>query len=740
MRLRSRLLQGPFQRLAKHAGKLIAATIFLAGSATGLYYVTSVDSGPVGATITAPADNSTQTTDGDGCANGYTTDVVVRTNAADGENAILTADGLRVAEASASGGSVTFPDVMLGSRGKHVLVAKIAGARAVSVVTVSCAGHATCRMLGPTWSPDTPGLNGRPRGYDAGAEAEAGDDWTWTTQGGDRTSSAGSPYQYRIDLLTGVGAGSSVEVYVDGSKVGTAPRPTGGTRMQIHGVPIGSDDGDHSVYLKCIGTDGSVGFSTRALVATDTKGPQLTTLTPGAGNRITVADGKLRVCVSSTSADALGLSADLGEAQSNLCVAVGTSTPECTPMTSGGASSYWTAQDAAVPDASSLCDGAINCVCPTWSPCGGGDASIDPFTGCYNCLDTGGSQCSPAGCSGCPSGTTVTPDAGIGYTCVDGDGGTVYRKSVPCLSDAAVTWDAGGCYECEVAGDAAGAGCVAVHEVQVDGGCRACEYQLSDGGASTTPWQCPTCTDNTKTPNGACVELDCPGPAPFDLRVSVYDAVRNVTTKTIQGVSCSGPTGPSVEIIDPIGGSRLEVLADINKRVLVNAGPRRDEDLGTTGAQYTVVGCTNAAEGSTATLYSGRAGQTLTETATTTVTAADAGAEVCPSYRPYEARFAGATLPESWVDGLGRLKTATRLRVDVDGGEAGVGASPVVDLWVDSTLPEIALEGQVGCGATLPDAGTYPLRIRSSALPVIVTVTNGAGTQTYMGLEAEPGL
>lgn len=733
------ILRTPFQRLSKHAGKLIAATIFLAGGATGLYYVTSVDSGPVGATIATPADNSTQTTDSDGCANGFTTDVVVRTNAADGTDAVLTADGLRVAEASVSGSSVTFPDVMLGSLGKHVLVAKVAGARAVSVVTVSCADHATCKMLGPTWSPDVPGLNGQPRGYDAGAEAEAGPEWTWTNQGGDRTSSAGSPYQYRIDLLTGVGVGSKVEVYVDGSKTGEAYRPTGGTRMQIAGVPIGADDGDHSVYLKCIGTDGSIGFSTRALVATDTKPPQLTTLTPGSGDRITVDDGKLRVCASTTSADAFGLSADLGEAQSNLCVAVGTSTPECTPMSAGGASSYWTAQDAAVPDASSLCDGAINCVCPSWSPCSGGDASIDPLTGCYNCLDTGGKQCSPAGCAGCPAGTTITPGTGTAYTCVDGDGGVVSREAIPCLSDSGITWDAG-CYECEVAGDAAGSGCVAVHEVQVDGGCRACEYQLADGGTSTTAWQCPMCTDTTKTPNGACVELDCPGPAPFDLRVSVYDGVRNVTTRTIQGVSCNGPTGPSVEIIDPIGGSRLEVAADIAKRVLVNNGPRRDEDLGTTGAQYTVLACTNADVGSTATLYTGKAGQTLAQAASTTVAAADAGAEVCPSYRPYEARFAGATLPESWVDGLGRLKTATRLRVDVDGGEAGVGASPVVDLWVDSTLPELALEGPVGCGATLPEAGAYPLRIRSSALPVTVTVTNANGTQTYMGLSAEPGL
>jgi hypothetical protein len=881
--MQRRLLEGPFQRLKKHAAKLIAATLFLAGAGTGLYYVTGVDSGPVGAVIVAPADNSTHTTDADGCANGFTTDVVVRTSAPDGTDAVLTADGLRVAEASVSGGAVTFPSVMLGTRGKHVLVAQVADARAVSTLTVACEGHPTCRMLGPTWAPDTPGLNGNPRGYDAGADSEA-DPWvTWTSQGGDRTSSAGSPYQYRIDLLTGVGAGSVVEVYVDGSKTGIAPRPTGGTQMQIHGVPIGSDDGDHSVYLRCVGTDGSVGFSTRALVSADTKPPQLTTLTPKSDDRMTVADGKMRVCVSSTSADALGLSAKLGEAKSNLCVAVGTSTPTCVAMTTGGAAPYWTARDAAVPDTTSLCDGAVSCTCDTPCPsrhectvnsltgcetlekveacrdgqdggydplsqteictseegtffygsadegseaavlstggcpegtsvvpvgepfvdtagycratyeCQGPGATVHdrvgimksvagtvnpqwavgPYTGdplCLRCNTTwicpysytaerdGGCltrhvtrvdgttkdvnkcdrsyRCAPAGCDGCPTGTTVTPGTKTAYSCVQADGGVVHRKAIPCLSDAGVTWDAG-CYACVVAGDAAGSGCVAEHEVQVDGGCRACEYQLDDGGTSTTPWQCPQCVDNAQTPNGACVEVECPGPAPFDLRVSVYDGVRNATTRTIQGVSCAGATGPSVEIIDPIGGSRLEVMADLAKRVLVNAGPRRDENLAAPGAQYTVIACTNAPLGSSATLHAGKAGETLAQVATTTVVAADAGASACPLHRPYAARLAGATLPDSWVDGLGRLKTATRLRVDVDGADAGVGASPVVDLWVDSTLPEVAIDDPL-CGTTLPEAGTYPLRIRSSALPVTVTVTNSQGTQTYMGLSAEP--
>ena len=608
-------LRSSFQRLKKHAGKLTAATLFLAGAGTGIYYVTSVDSGAIGSLITSPADNSTQTTDADGCANGFSTDVVVRTSAPDGEEATLTADGLRVAEASASGGSITFPDVQLGSIGKHVLVAKVGGSRAVSVVHVACESHATCKMLGPTWSPDAPGLNGNPRGHDD--DAGAGEPWgTWTKQGGDRSSSAGSPYQYRVDLLTGVGPGSVIEVYVDGLKAGEAYRVNGGTRMQIAGVTIGSDDGDHSVFLKCIGTDGSIGFSTRALVSADTKPPQLTTLEPASGDRVQVEDGRLRVCASSTSSDAIGLSADLGEAQSNLCVAIGTSTPTCASMTAGGSAEFWTARDASVPDAGSLCDGAITCACPE---------------------DT----------------------------------------------DA-------------------------------------------------------TCTDITRSPNGACVEIDCPGQGTVDLRVSVYDAVRNVTTKTIQGVSCWGATGPSVEIVEPIGGSRLEVLADINKRILVNAGPRRDEDLETVGAQYTVVACTDAQAGSTATLFAGRAASGLVQVATVDVADPDAGA--CSGYRPREARFAGVTLPESWVDGMGRLKSATRLRVDVDGADAGTGASPVVDLWVDSTLPEIALEGPVGCGATLPEAGTYPLRVRSSALPVIVTVTNSNGTQTYMGIESESGL
>jgi hypothetical protein len=598
-------LTSPFQRLVrKHAKQLVAATVALAGAGTGIYYVSSVDSTAVGALILDPRDESTFTTDVDGCANGFTTDVTVQTNAPEGTYAVLSANGLRVAESTVVGRRVVFPGVMLGTQDKHVLVVKILEARAVSAVNVACGVQ--CRMLGPTWSPDTPGLNGAPHAIDAGVNTP---DPTWTKWGGgDRVSSPGSPYQYRINGQSSIGVGSTIEVHVDGNLVGQSVRPTGGDWFSIHGVPVGSDDGDHSVHLRCV--DGAnVGFSTQALVNVDTKPPQLTTLSP-TETKARVEGGAVRVCASTTSPDALDLSKDLKDAQLNLCAAVGTSTPVCAAATSGGASAFWTAEGANPPAPTSLCGGEITCTCPD-----------DPLQ---------------------------------------------------------------------------------------------------------------TCTDSTQTPNGACVELPCPGPGLFDVRVSIYDKVRNATTKTIQAVRCQGLTGPSVQIVDPIGGSPLEISSDIAKRVLAFTtlhAPRRDQNEATEGAQYTVVACTDAAEGQSAKLMTGRLGHAVAQTATAVVTASAAS---CPHN---EARFIGATLPESYEDSLGRLSAPTRLRVDI-----AASSSPPVDLWVDTTLPELSLTGPVNCGGTLPEAGTYEVQVRSNALPVTITVTNSAGTQKYIGVAHEPQL
>lgn len=589
---------------SKRGPKLVAATVALAGAAAGTYYVTSVDSTPTGALILTPADNSTWTTDADGCSNGFTTDVTVQTNAADGTEATLMADGLRVAETTVASGRAVFPDVMLGTKDRHLLVAKILGARSMSAINVECGVQ--CKMLGPTWSPDVPGLNGKPRAIDAGANTP---DDTWTSWGGgDRVSSKGSPYQFRINGTTTVPVGAAIEVHVDGSMVGQTVRPTGGQWFSIHGVPVGSDDGDHSVYLRCV--DGAdIGFSTASLVNVDTKPPQLTVLTPGDSTSRSTGS-TLRVCASTTSADALGLDDQLGDAKRNICAAVGTSTPVCAAGAVGEAAGFWTDVGGSAPASTSMCGGELTCPCP---------------------------------------------------------------------SDPAMT-----------------------------------------------------CTDSTQTPDGACFDVTCPGPGIFDLRVSIYDEVRNVTTKTVQAVRCPDAPGPTVQIVDPVGGSPLEISSDIAKRVLASttlAAPRRDQDPAAEGAQYAVVACTDANVGDAASLVAGRLGYDLTQVATASVQSSEGA---CPFN---EARFTGATLPETYEDSLGRLSAPTRIRVDI-----GQGSSPPVDLWVDTTLPEIALESPFNCGDTLPDAGTYTVRVRSNALPVTLTVTNSNGTQKFIGLEYEPEL
>lgn len=225
----------PFQRLRRFAPRLIAATVFGSGVA-GIYYVSSVPSTPVGSTIIQPRDNSTITVDADGCDNGITTDVTVRTNALDGQHAILTVNGMRAAEAEVATGIVTFAGVKLGTVGTHTLVVKIGGSRAVSAVNVACEGHVLCRMLGPTWDPTAPQLNGLPVERDSAADPR--DESIWTSKGSDRVSSSGSPYQYRLDLITPIPAGAIAEVHVDGEIVGTATKRDNGNYIVVAGVPI----------------------------------------------------------------------------------------------------------------------------------------------------------------------------------------------------------------------------------------------------------------------------------------------------------------------------------------------------------------------------------------------------------------------------------------------------------------------------------------------------------------------
>jgi hypothetical protein len=99
--------------------------------------------------------------------------------------------------------------------------------------------------------------------------------------------------------------------------------------------------------------------------------------------------------------------------------------------------------------------------------------------------------------------------------------------------------------------------------------------------------------------------------------------------------------------------------------------------------------------------------------------------------------FASATIPESGEDGLGRLSLPTDLRVDMAGADGGTASSPLVSLWVDTTPPAFAFEGNV-CGQTFPQDAAPNVRVRTNTLPVTVKITTEQGTSSDTITEFAP--
>lgn len=745
----SRILDpSQIQRLSKHMNKLLAATLLVAGG-VATYYLDLPSAGATGARIEAPADGATLVEANDkgaSCNDGFQIDVRVRTNVVDGTAAVLTANGLRVGAATVAGGLVTFVGAQLGSAEDTVLVADLGSTRAISSVKVRCQNHRACSLIGPTWSPEHPTLNARRRGtdLDAGADAAA-DAATWVrVGGGDSYSSNGAPYQISVEGKSAVQAGGAFEVFVDGASVGRVAKMQPGNEVRIDGVPLVTD-GSHSAYLKCIDSDGSIGFSARSYYTIDSAAPQLVPINVSLGyvfGGASLIDGnKIRICASTTSADAIDLSERMGQGRLNFCAGVGTSTPLCAAVSTHGADQAY--DGGTLPEAGAICDGAPGCVCSDAgqpAAANGSDASYNAANGCTSYYLPGGGvaiDC-PTRCNGCPTGTTPSLWGGAdNYKCSLPDGAVLSVGSCGCqgsqtqtLPDGNVigltpTWD-GGCYACPNDG---GAACIPTFAIGLDAGCRQCQYTALDGATSAEPWVCPWCTDDTKTRNGGCVDLECPGPSPFALRLSLYDGARNVTTKIIESIQCQ-VSGTSVQIVDPVGGSLLEIVEDINKRVLAStttSASRRDKNPAVDGAQYDVVACTDAVAGTQARLFAGLRGRALTQIATAVVPG-DAGTPgSCPYTRAVT--FASVTLPESGEDGLGRLTNPTELRVDVLGADGGVSSSPLVDLWVDTTVPTFSFPAGF-CGSTF-DAAPRNARIHTNTLPVTIEVQNEQGTTRH---------
>jgi FG-GAP repeat protein len=159
---------------------------------------------------------------------------------------------------------------------------------------------------------------------------------------------------------------------------------------------------------------------------------------------------------------------------------------------------------------------------------------------------------------------------------------------------------------------------------------------------------------------------------------------------------------------------------------------RVDKDGSTTGAQYDVVGCTNASTGS-ARLLAGVEGAAATELAQGTVEL-DAGGVCNGSGFTHIVRFSDVTLPGSEEATDGALVHPTELTFEVTDASNSTGSAKI-QIWVDSKLPTLTPTEPIPlCGAVYQSATaiTKNISFGTTALPVTLQVTSQGGTsQTY---------
>ncbi|MCC6652917.1 MAG: FG-GAP repeat protein [Candidatus Eisenbacteria bacterium] len=249
------------------------------------------------------------------------------------------------------------------------------------------------------------------------------------------------------------------------------------------------------------------------------------------------------------------------------------------------------------------------------------------------------------------------------------------------------------------------------------------------GIGTSTPVCAPAKTAGVGSANGGCVDLDCPGGAPFDLTVTLRDDAGNPTAKTIKGVRCAS-TLPSVQVIDPVDGTGADVTKHILAASMVQ--PRKDQDATKTGCQFTVSACTDV--NGKGTLYAGVgtpvevAGQKDIQ-----AQAASAG-DNCPASYPFVIKFVNADLPESAETAANALQTPTSLYVKVTDTSTAVGTSPTVQVWADCTAPTITeWTPNPLCGKLYQSASdvTQNLILGSTNSPVAVTITSSGTPQSY---------
>lgn len=580
---RSRTVRPPFETSLR-GGAMRRSRLFLVGLTAGLSGLLVMgcggddkpqpqqppaDAGPDG--DTTPGDCSaiafakplpgaklltTDDLDGD-CSNGVQYDVEIATSMADGSEAILSGTESQLT-ATVSGGvarfeNVTFP---IGETTLSVQVGDSASCRATTKVQVSCGDAPSCVITEPSISPTHPkvGL-------------------------ADNVAAPGNPLQAKVEVTTNVEDGRLVPLEVGGQVVASAVVING--KATWPAVTLGPD-GSRQVKATCTNAAGASSSDTKTFVIDGTP-PDLDVTGAVDGQHFEPIDSAdpsspdvvIRVCGTTSAADALDLKQGPAPNPDNFCVGIGTATPECAPA-------------------------------------------------------------------------------------------------------------------------------------------------------------------KASTGNGACVDVVCPGAAPFDVTATLYDEAGNPTKKTISGLTCVSEN-PSVQIVEPVDGTG----ADVTTHILAanSSQPRRDQDPAKAGAQYTVTACTDAEDGK-GTLKVGLADGTLTTWNSTPVDAEPAQpSDDCPVGYGYVLRFTDADLPDSAVDAAGELATATRLVVEVQ-RLAMTGTSPAVDVWVDSTPPALATSSPDPlCGASQVDPTTWTtdVELESSTDDVTFAVTSSGVRKEYAAASYEGG-
>jgi len=278
-----------------------------------------------GAALTEADDTHTAADAGaNSCEDGFQYNVKVATSAADGTSVTLFSGTNKLGTAKVSGGVATFSNTQL-SIGSDTLRAQVGTNACLSAavkVSVSCNGLPTCDISAPVVSATHPDLNGVP-----------------VAQGGDRVSAAGSAYQVAFEVTTNIEDGQAVNLQVNDSTQLVTALAKGG-KAEFSGVTL-TPDGDFTVVATCSAQSGKSSQSAQSKFTVDTTAPDLTVTEPAAGHHFGPTDDsdpatdgqQFKVCATTDSLDALNLPSGLGSKASNFCVASGSATPTCVPVT-----------------------------------------------------------------------------------------------------------------------------------------------------------------------------------------------------------------------------------------------------------------------------------------------------------------------------------------------------------------------------------------------------------------------